>query len=145
MEVLTPAALRLLDRLFDHMARDVFALGLFDDAAEGRIGVGVGHAILGRHVQLLAVLGVELGFRSSRLEDRLLAILEISSHTISGSSSVIDETTARRLAGVASISPRLIAGGSEADVTPKRPVFVSESSAHRQRKDASCRKPVHVA
>src|SRR5580698_9666338 len=96
MEVLAPAALRLLDRLFDHMARDVFALGPFDDAAQSRIGVGVGHAILGRYVQPLAVLGIKLRILSSRLEDRVLAILEISSHTNSGSSSVTGGCTARR-------------------------------------------------
>jgi hypothetical protein len=42
------------------MARNIVTLGFFDEAAQNRIGFRVGHAILGRHVQLFAVLGIEL-------------------------------------------------------------------------------------
>src|SRR3954470_5180034 len=62
------------------MARDVIALGPFDDAAQGRIGFRVGHAILGDYVQLSAVFGKELRFLSRGLEDRLFALFEDPSH-----------------------------------------------------------------
>ena len=42
------------------MARNIVTLGFLDQGAQNRIGFRVGHAILGRHVQLFAVLGIEL-------------------------------------------------------------------------------------
>ena len=42
------------------MARNIVTLGFLDEGAQNRIGFRVGHPILGRHVQLFAVLGIEL-------------------------------------------------------------------------------------
>ena len=60
LNVLAARASRFLDRLFNHMSRHVVALGSFDEAAQSRIGFRVRYAVLGRHVQLFCVLGIEL-------------------------------------------------------------------------------------
>ena len=62
------------------MVRDVIAFGFFDDSTQSRVGVRVGHPILGRHVELSAVLRKELGFLSGSFENRSFALLKDSSH-----------------------------------------------------------------
>ena len=79
-EVLAASAAGFLNRLFNDVGRNLIAFGFLNQASQSRIGIGVRDAILGNDVQLLAILGVQLRFLTSRLEDRILAIFEISSH-----------------------------------------------------------------
>ena len=60
LEVLAARAGGFLDRLVNHMARYIVSLGFLDETAQNRIGIRIGHPILGRHVQLFAVFGIEL-------------------------------------------------------------------------------------
>ena len=49
---------RGLGDVYKRQARNIFALGSFDEAAQNRIGIRIGHAILGRHVQLLSLIHI---------------------------------------------------------------------------------------
>ncbi len=63
------------------MTWHLLALRFFDQAAQCRIAFRIRHTVFGDHIQLLAVLRIELGLLTGRLEYRRLAILETSSHS----------------------------------------------------------------
>ena len=60
LEVFASLAGGFLDRLVNHVAGDIFLLGFLNDEAQVRVGRRVGDAVLGRHVHLLAVFGIQL-------------------------------------------------------------------------------------
>jgi hypothetical protein len=82
-EIFAAYAFGFFDGFFDNVRGDLILFGSIDHRPQDGIGIRVGDAVFGGNVQLLAILGIDLGLLARGLHDRMLAILEISSHCTS--------------------------------------------------------------